>query len=360
MTHPHPSAEALARFRRGELDPAEMLAIDEHLAACDECAAAPAADVEARWHQALAGTHLTYDDIERRLDGRAGEDETAEFETHLASCAMCRDEWHDLQSVTRPPRRRTWIRYAIAACIAGIVILILLLRPRPAPNAPPVVRRAPVPTETQTTPPAPPHDTFAEALRQIDPSLRTVAVALMDGTLPSEALLRSLRAGGGGERSIAPSPGELAVLSPVGVVVGDERPLFRWSGTPPFTVEIFDERMQLLAATRRLDDTEWKATSALPRGKTLMWQIRRDRDGGSEIAPRPPEPPARFRIITAEAQHAIDAAASPLEAALLYAREGMVEEAREKMRQAGAAMGMPDEVQRMTRTLDARVSDRGR
>ena len=115
-------------------------------------------------------------------------------------------------------------------------------------------------------------------------------------------------------------------------MVGDDRPLFRWSGTPPFTVEIFDDRMQLVAATKRIDDTEWKATSALPRGRTLMWQVRRDRDGSSEIAPRPPEPPARFRIVTTAARHAIDAASSPLEAALLYAREGMVEEAREKMR----------------------------
>lgn len=361
MTQSHPSAEALARFRRGELDPPEMLAVDEHLAACDECdAALSSRDVEEKWHEALAGAHLTYGDMERWLDGRASEDEKAELEAHVAACEMCNDEFHDLRSVTRPPRERRWIPYAIAASIAGIAILLLLLRPEPAPTATPVVRRMPVPPETQTTPVKPRPDTFAEALQHIDPSLRTVAVSLMAGALPSEPLLHSLRAGGGRERSIQPSSGELAVLSPVGVVLGDDRPLFRWSGTPPFTVEIFDDRMQLVAATKRIDDTEWKATSALPRGKTLMWQVRRDRDGSSEIAPRPPEPPARFRIVTTGAQHAIEAASSPLEAALLYAREGMVDEARAKMRQAGAAMGMPPEVQRMMQTLDARVSDRGR
>jgi len=361
MTQSHPSAEVLARFRRGELDPREMLSIDEHLAACDEChVPLSSGDVEEKWHEALTGAHLTYDDMERWLDGRASDGERAEIEAHIASCEMCNDELHDLRSVTRPPRKRAWVAYAIAACIAGIVILILLLRPAPAPTAPPVVRKVTPPPATQTTPVEPQRDTFAEALQHIDPALRTVAVSLMDGTLPSEQLLQSLRAGGGRERSIEPSSGELAVVSPVGVVVDDDRPLFRWTGTPPFTVEIFDDHMQLVAATKRIDDTEWKATSALPRGKTLMWQVRRDRNGSSEIAPRPPAPPARFRIVTTEAQHAIDAAASPLEAALLYAREGMVEEAREKLRQAGAAMGMTPEVQRMMKTLDARVSDRGR
>lgn len=341
----HPPAEVLERFRRGALEPRELLEVDRHLAECETCAL-PAADAARGWDEALGGAHLTYDAMARYVDGEGAED----VEPHLAMCAMCRDEVDDLRAIAAPPRpARRWLPLAIAAALAGIALLLfLLMRPAPSPHVP-VVTTTPAPPTRQT----PPTTTIAEERPAYDPALRPIADALIAGVVPSADLLRALRPAAGRERGGLADAGAFDVVAPVGVVLDDDRPRFRWSGEArAFTVEIVDDRLQLVDTSGAVSANEWRPSRPLPRGRTLTWQVRREDAGSSQIAPRPPDPPARFRIIASAAHEEIRDARSPLEAALLYAREGMLEEARANLRDVPST----GEVKKMRKTLDLAAS----
>jgi hypothetical protein len=124
-------------------------------------------------------------------------------------------------------------------------------------------------------------------------------------------------------------------------------------------VEIFDERMQLIAESPALSAHEWRPADPLPRERLLMWEVRLDAHGESRIAPRPPDPPARFRIASREAIEAARATEFAFEAALIYAREGMLDEARTKMGEA-SRRSESGEIKRMLATLDAAADQRSR
>jgi hypothetical protein len=124
-------------------------------------------------------------------------------------------------------------------------------------------------------------------------------------------------------------------------------------------VEIFDERLQLIAESPALSAHQWRPTVPLPRSQVLTWEVRLDEDGQNTIAPRPPDPPARFRIASATAIDAARATESALEAALIYAREGMIDEARRKMREA-SNRSASEEIRTMLATLDAAADQRSR
>ena len=84
----HPSRDALGRYRTGDLPPAELLAIDAHLAQCAECRARGLAglDTNRELRAALASSHaahLDYELLEAYTDGVLGADERDAVESHL-------------------------------------------------------------------------------------------------------------------------------------------------------------------------------------------------------------------------------------------------------------------------------------
>lgn len=126
---------------------------------------------------------------------------------------------------------------------------------------------------------------------------------------------------------------EAVTLEPTGVVLETRRPVFRWSADPRATCEVLVQRIDgdEVAASGRLHAREWRPTNDLPRGETYVWQLTVFDGGRAHVYPPPSDPQARFAIVderTAAELAAARAMGSHLLPALLYARAGMVDEAR--------------------------------
>jgi hypothetical protein len=172
-------------------------------------------------------------------------------------------------------------------------------------------------------------------LEQLPPDLReTVAQVLTTRRFAVSPGLRDLTDGprklrGGEERN------SFRVLAPAGVVVESDRPTFRWSaleGAQDYTVRIYDSELRDVENSGPLDGTEWRIQKPLERGVIYSWQIRATKDGETVIAPKPPAPEARFRVLDQEAVAALENAkrlhsSSHLAMGVLYWKHGLIDEA---------------------------------
>jgi len=92
----HPDAEALERYRRRAAPPAELLATDAHVASCDRCYGAVRAEADAIELPANGQAHVTYEELEAFVDGRAAALDRELLAAHVAFCALCSNELSDL------------------------------------------------------------------------------------------------------------------------------------------------------------------------------------------------------------------------------------------------------------------------
>lgn len=137
-----------------------------------------------------------------------------------------------------------------------------------------------------------------------------------------------------------PEGGEFSVLDPVGSVLLNDRPTFRWSaldGATAYVVEVYDDAFNLVATSPQLNTRSWAAPETLTRGKVYSWQVKAVKDGEETKAPRPPAPQAKFRVLDraksdelARAKRAYPS--SHLTLALLYAEAGLLDEAERELR----------------------------
>ncbi|HEY0156883.1 MAG TPA: hypothetical protein VGF28_06265 [Thermoanaerobaculia bacterium] len=243
------------------------------------------------------GEHLQFDELEAAARGEANE--------HLLSCETCAAEVEDLRAFgtnwndgLSARRQRLWLPLA-----AAIVLLL-------ATAAFLAVRR---------------NAGRAEALR------------LAEVTIPAEVI--AMR----GERLQlrgAAAEEALAVLAPVGTVVVSDRPLFRWNAPAGarVKVEVFDESFRPVAQSGVVAGNQWSPAEPLPRDRTYVWQVVTIDD--RRLAPAPPLPDARFRIVPAEAARRIESAkeaAPSLELASLYAGAGALDDAGRELERLLAA-----------------------
>ena len=74
---------------------------------------------------------------------------------------------------------------------------------------------------------------------------------------------------------------------------------------------------------------------ALPRGRTYTWQVVAESAGRRLVAPAPPEPDVRFRVLDASRAEALSAArsrrASHLVLGVLYAEAGLIDDAHREL-----------------------------
>jgi len=128
----HLSEQVIERYRQRELSPAELLALDDHLAECASCRAEACNDeqspaVYAQAISALQGesagedSHLEYQQLADYADNAVSDVERELADSHLEFCQSCRAELQDLQA----------IKAALAACPA----------PSYAPGKPPSLWR---------------------------------------------------------------------------------------------------------------------------------------------------------------------------------------------------------------------------
>jgi hypothetical protein len=126
-----------------------------------------------------------------------------------------------------------------------------------------------------------------------------------------------------------------ALFNPVGTNIATERPTFRWSpvkGANHYLVAVYDENFNWVATSQPLTTTIWTVPNGLKRGATYVWQVSA-MSGDKEVkSPVPPAPQAKFKIIEQGradelAQLKKSAANSHLASGLIYAREGLLDDA---------------------------------
>lgn len=134
--------------------------------------------------------------------------------------------------------------------------------------------------------------------------------------------------------------GGLTPVSPVGTVVLGARPTFRWSplnGAAGYVVEVYDPELNPVAKSDTLTETQWTSTQPLRRGVVYRWQVTALKDGEKVRAPKPPAPEARFKVLEEERAAELGglerlAPGSHLAAAVLYAYEGLADDAEREFR----------------------------
>jgi hypothetical protein len=133
-----------------------------------------------------------------------------------------------------------------------------------------------------------------------------------------------------------------ALLNPVGTVVQNEQPTFRWQALPEatsYTVYILDFNFHILVKSQALSTNLWTIPQALRRGEVYVWQVTATRNGREITSPSAPMPEARFKILEqAKASELQRLAKERPDAHLIlgtiYAHNGLLDEAEREFQKA--------------------------
>ena len=185
--------------------------------------------------------------------------------------------------------------------------------------------------------------------------------ALSDRRIERSPQLKGLARPGSSLMGSETRAGEFSVLEPVGSVLLDERPTFRWApleGATGYVVEIYDDVFNLVASSPQLKAPSWSAPQTLTRGKVYTWQVKAVKDGQEVTAPRPPAPQARFRVLDRAKADELSRAkraypSSHLTLALLYAKAGLLRESEQELRLLQKANPDSELARRLLRQVQA-------
>jgi hypothetical protein len=326
----HLTAERVAAFVARRLSAGELLAVDDHLAACPDCrrrlrAAWPVEDAVRAWQGVVSGE---------------------------PAAAPSR----------RPERWRTAAAVSSLLGLAAVILVVVLGVPR-APVGPPAEEPASTSAPPRETPAEPAVavvrdgalvfglsgdgvvsglDAFPAAWRE------RIAGALHTGRLPLAPFAGEL-AGSAAALRGAGEADDFALVAPVATAVAEAAPLFRWDAVPgaqSYRVRVFTADFSLAAESPPLTAPRWRPNAPLPAGETLSWQVTATILDGEEItAPRPPAPEARFVVLAEREAAALSAAlrevgASRLGRAVAYAAAGCRQDAAKEL--AALAAENPD------------------
>lgn len=287
----HLSSAVLERVRRGAASAEETEAVGQHVAQCEECAG-------------MAGRALSV------------AESVAAFRAAFAEEPEPRRSFGVLKTV---------VPLAAAAAIAAVVLLIPRETERPRPVTP-----APRVTATVPNPPTltPARNAEWDAL---------LAETRRTGVLPFPAEIRKLADADRFRGDPSEGAAEEVEMWPVATAVAEQQPELRWPAKQGATsIVTVSSRGEEIARSGELAAARWRVPVALRRGRMYTWQVRIE--GGEEpvVLPAPPAPPAIFRVLSAREHEELlraraEAAGDRLLLGVLYARAGLVEEARREL-----------------------------
>lgn len=337
----HMTDALLDRFAGRALHDDALAALEAHLASCESCARrardrAAQARAELRRHLLDdAPAPLVHPTNLRRFARNRLDAANAELVAgHLDECPDCARRVDDFRTARGAGVRWLWLAAAVLA-LAMATIVVTWRPAAPPPRSRPVVRHVPPPAPPRTETAAAPVQT---ALAYADPEWEAlVRDARESGSVRLPATLAELRP----DEDVVRGRGSASQrVSPAGRVIDDARPPFSWPERQgaAYTVYVFDGAREL-ARSGTLREPRWTPPSPLPRGRTLTWQVEAARGETIETIPRPPAPPARFRIASEEQHRELARArdAHPgddLLLGILQARAGLIHEARASLRRA--------------------------
>jgi len=300
----HPSDTELLEFRNGKAEPDSILAIDDHLAACEDCRARLTAILP-------AGGNLQ----------------------SWAEGAI-RDEREESPSVAAMPKRRNFAPIVLAIAAALVVAAVIFWKPAPKPEIAKAPENLTLIKDAAGTVELEANGTL-KTTASLSPAQQTlVGDVLRNGKFAQALLPAELNTQPG--TLLGPSDKTLFTpVAPLGIVAED-RPQFEWKpleGATTYHVAVFDKDFRQVVKSDAITGTTWFATKPLPRGTTFIWQVSaKGKSGATVTAPAPPAAEARFQIVAEADSDAIIAARvqqppSHLLLAALYAKLGMKSDA---------------------------------
>jgi hypothetical protein len=169
---------------------------------------------------------------------------------------------------------------------------------------------------------------------------RAVRAALSSQSLDAPADLAELAVNQsgllrGGSEGVA-----FALVSPLGRVVENDRPVFHWTrlnGASSYSVSVFDRNFNRVAVSSPVEGTEWRTDVPLPRGGLYSWQVAATRGNETIKSPTTPAPEARFKVLDAAGAAELENARrdhhdSHLILGLVYTRSGLMDEAEREFK----------------------------
>lgn len=416
----HLTQKQIEDYARRRLAATELPAVADHLAACETCQQqivvsgnGDAAFFELRsqlFDDIAERQHLTMQQTAAYVDRNLGGEELQVVEDHLSHCEQCVFAVNDLREFSneiassvdreyRPASTNNWwqrtlksltapFRVAPVPAFGGAALAMLLLAaivwliwPTPRPQQPQIaITPSPSPQPSVIdSPPTQPEP--VPVVAQLNDGNKTVTLdqqgklsgaenlpphyqslikkALSSGRIEKPAALQGLTRPPSSLMGSENEKTNFSVLEPLGNVLLDNRPTFRWSameGATGYVVEVYDEKFTPVTSSPQLTGLTW--TTTLPRGNVYSWQVKAIKDGEEVMSPRPPAPQAKFRIIVgAKAAELIKARraypSAHLTLGLLYADAGLVREAEQEFRLLQKANPTSDLARNLLRQVQA-------
>jgi predicted anti-sigma-YlaC factor YlaD len=355
----HLSTQLLERYRRRKLAPAESLALDDHLAACETCrdklqegisARATLLALQSNLHiePSVASDHPPREQLSAYVDGWLDKVDRELIESHFGFCQPCGAQIEELRAyaerraeaparasvssaatVAQPGflakmfdlRFSSAFRFAGATAVTLIILaLALWLLSRTGKQGDVVVTPSPVPSPTSISPS--PEATAPTLLALNDGAGRVtldaqgnltgleslsptdqqrIKTALTTQRVETPRTLRELKSTSGDVMG-SPTDASFALLSPVGKIVASNRPTLRWQplrGAINYQVTITDPRANYkeVAVSPALSDAKWTVDHPLKRGRVYTWQVTAGAESGEIKAPALNAPEAKFRVL---------------------------------------------------------------
>lgn len=392
----HISQNQIEDYCRRKLSAVELLSVSDHLEGCAACrrqieAASNGENVFFSLQTEIFGdvseaTHATAEQTAAYVDGALTDDALQTFNDHLHRCAECAHAVNDLQAFkdqigdqidvmyspastprqSETRRRRfsfvpsfavTYPTFTIAAALAVLIIALsgwLVWR---------TTRTEPITQDLAVSPPETsqePHPGEAPIVAQLKDAdgevtlnqtghisgvdrlppeyQKIVKDALANQRIDASPALKELVRASSPLMSSDKDNVNFSVIEPAGKVLLTDRPSFRWNelkDASSYVVEIYDNQLNLIVASSPLTGHTWTTTKSLARGRIYSWQVKAIKDERTVVAPRPPAPQAKFRIVdSAEAGALAEArraySSSHLLLGMLYAKAGLLDDARQE------------------------------
>ena len=315
----HLTDEQWNGYRSRTLSPSELLEIDEHISVCEACrglAVHPPDLAQIRSLRAELSVHLEYAEVVACAEGNPSPESTQ----HLLECDLCAAEVDDLRQfraelrTSTRPSTVTIRRWMPAAIAAGVVFAAGLSFWYARPGKP-------VPAEVVERPTSP---NQRQALNLAAAAHRLERAPILDHLIRKRGELLGVSTGPAFE-----------LTAPMGTAILTDRPRFEWKPlTRParYVVAVFDENFNKVVESPEVAATAWQPESPLPRGQVFVWQVTARVGAGTVHAPVPPEPEARFEVVSVQEAREIESARRdhPGDHALmaeLLAKDGALDEA---------------------------------
>jgi hypothetical protein len=390
----HLSSSTIEGLTGRQLAPADLIKATTHLASCALCQEKTSEAASAisgmkylrteLQRSSAAGVHPEYDQLEAYIDDTLTLKAREELKRHLAECGACLQESLELESlrdnlqsypitvqgqpISRKAQDGYWrsvaaffqLRPRQLASLTAVVVLVavfavLLIRrqsrqqiagynPTPAGNV------AKQNNEIAKTNGNTPKDDRAKPTPSVEaiaasPYESIIAQTIVAQKIATPTAIRDLTGPESKLLGSAEPAQRFALLSPVGTVVRNSRPTFRWhqlAGATSYGVAILDQDLNLVEKNSPSPQLSWAPTHPLKRDVVYTWQVTAVFEGREITAPAAPAREARFKIISAEKAAALsrtppEISTSHLKLGIVYAHSGLLDDAEREWRAAIAA-----------------------